>query len=101
MGEIESDFVCYIGLLRQASIGITYDPKHLKSGKQIVSGFDPLSTCEAGGLKVGDDVIAVNGVLLSDRKEILKLVLNWQKDQKVSIRFRRGSQEKTITCKTF
>ena len=101
IGEIESDFVCYIGLLRQASIGISYDPKHFKSGKQIVSGFDPRSTCEAGGLKVGDEVTAVDNVLVSDRKAILKLILNWQKDQNVSIRFRRGTQEKSIICKTF
>lgn len=101
MGEIESDYVCLIGVLRQASLGITYDPNQFRLGKQIVAGFDPSCNCRESGLMVGDEVIAVDDILLSDRKAILKALLNWEKKQKVSVRFRRGGKEKTIKCETF
>lgn len=75
------------GIYTPSKTGINFDEKILKDNpeKFVISRFDLNSKAEEAGLSVGDQVIGLHGLDMSDRRRIRKLDLQGKAGQKTKV----------------
>ena len=56
------------GAYNKSSLGIVWDDDATKGGRFVVSGFRSYSLAEKNGLQPGDEIIEVNGMLMTDKR---------------------------------
>jgi membrane-associated protease RseP (regulator of RpoE activity) len=73
------------GVYTPSKSGLNFDENMLKEipHKFIVTGFDLNSKAEKAGLKVGDQVIGMDGIDISDKEKCTKLIWELKLGQKV------------------
>lgn len=60
--------VISFGAYTKSTLGITWDSEAAKSKKMVVSGFRSFSFAEKAGVRVGDELLEVNGMLPADKR---------------------------------
>ncbi|GAA2889926.1 hypothetical protein GCM10010517_54120 [Streptosporangium fragile] len=92
------------GKARKSRIGVTIDQAYQGTGVRIaaeaVQGaepVDPKGPAAQAGLKPGDIILEVNGLVLQDGNELIALVRNKAPGEKIQVKYQRGGQERTVT----
>ncbi|MFF5206819.1 trypsin-like peptidase domain-containing protein [Streptosporangium sp. NPDC000396] len=92
------------GVAKKSRIGITIDSTYQGAGVRIETeakgGTQPIEAngpADKAGLKPGDVILEVNGIVLQDGAELIALIRNKAPGEKVTVKFQRGGQEKTAT----
>ncbi|MBG0833443.1 trypsin-like peptidase domain-containing protein [Planomonospora sp. ID67723] len=88
----------------KSRIGVMIDPAYQGVGVRIagspVEGNQPVTpggAADRAGLKPGDVILEVNGLVLQDGNELIALVRGKAPGDKLEVKYQRGGQEKTAT----
>ncbi|GAA3129540.1 trypsin-like peptidase domain-containing protein [Planomonospora alba] len=92
------------GAASKLRIGVLIDQAYQGSGVRIASeaqgGQEPVTPggpADQAGLKPGDVILEVNGLMLQDGDELIALVRGRAPGDKLEVKYQRGGQEKTTT----
>ncbi|MFC4058290.1 trypsin-like peptidase domain-containing protein [Planomonospora corallina] len=92
------------GSASKLRIGVLIDPAYQGSGVRIASeaqgGQQPVTPggpADEAGLKPGDIILEVNGLMLQDGDELIALVRGRAPGDRLEVKYQRGGQEKTTT----
>ncbi|MER7213683.1 trypsin-like peptidase domain-containing protein [Streptosporangium sp. NPDC000239] len=91
------------GTAKKSRIGVTIDQSYQGAGVRIdteVRGatkpVEPEGPADKAGLKPGDIITEVNGIVLQDGYELIALIRNKAPGERLTVKFQRGGQEKTV-----
>ncbi|GHE29123.1 hypothetical protein GCM10017673_34410 [Streptosporangium violaceochromogenes] len=92
------------GVAKKSRIGITIDQTYQGAGVRIETEprqgsqpVEPDGPADKAGLKPGDVILEVNGTVLQDGNELIALIRNKAPGEKLTVKFQRAGQEKTVT----
>jgi putative serine protease PepD len=92
------------GSAKKSRIGVTIDSTFEGSGvkiasesKQGIQPIEPNGPAAQAGLKPGDVILEIDGVVLQDGNELIALIRNKAPGEKLTVKYQRGGQEKTAT----
>ncbi|GAA3442132.1 trypsin-like peptidase domain-containing protein [Planomonospora venezuelensis] len=92
------------GTASKSRIGVMIDPAYQGTGVRIagsaIEGSQPVTpggAADKAGLKPGDVILEVNGLVLQDGNELIALVRGKAPGDKLEVKYQRGGQEKTAT----
>ncbi|MER6172582.1 trypsin-like peptidase domain-containing protein [Streptosporangium sp. NPDC001681] len=92
------------GKAKKSRIGVAIDPTYQGVGVRIATEarqgsqpIEPNGPAAQAGLKPGDVILEVDGVVLQDGNELIALVRNRAPGEKLSVKYQRGGQENTAT----
>ncbi|GIH91419.1 trypsin-like peptidase domain-containing protein [Planobispora siamensis] len=92
------------GKASKSRIGVMIDPRYEGTGVRIASeavdGSAPVTpggAADKAGIKPGDVILEVNGLVLQDGNELIALVRGKAPGDKLEVKYLRGGQEKTAT----
>jgi len=92
------------GKAKKSRIGVAIDPTYQGVGvriatesKQGAQPVEPNGPAAQAGLKPGDVILEVDGVVLQDGNELIALVRNRAPGEKLSVKYQRGGQENTAS----
>ncbi len=91
--EVLIGFVADLYVVPTASLGIEWEPGDMMLGKYIIRRFRPGSRCAEAGLKLGDKVLAVNGVDVLETNAMLQQTMQWSVDEKAILAVVRNGEE--------
>ncbi|MGJ6961233.1 S1C family serine protease [Streptosporangium sp. G11] len=91
------------GKAKKSRIGVAIDPTYQGVGVRIATEprqgaqqpVEPNGPAAQAGLKPGDVILEVEGVVLQDGNELIAMIRNRAPGEKLSIKYQRGGQEKT------
>jgi len=84
------------GVFAKAWLGVAFMDPGPRSTRRCVKGFNPASKAEAAGLRVGDEVLEIDGRWASDRRDMQKFLLENAPGQVVKLLVRRGDERLTF-----
>jgi predicted metalloprotease with PDZ domain len=93
-------FLCFASVRPKGTLGIRWEPEDVKQKKHIIRKFTSTSLAPACGLKIGDKVIAVNGIDVLDVRNYNAEVLRWEPGQEVLVSVVRDGTETKIPVRT-
>ncbi|WP_440100545.1 S1C family serine protease [Streptosporangium sp. H16] len=92
------------GKAKKSRIGVAIDPTYQGVGVRIATEprqgtqpVEPNGPAAQAGLKPGDVILEVEGVVLQDGNELIAMIRNRAPGEKLSIKYQRGGQENTAT----
>ncbi|WP_214412660.1 S1C family serine protease [Sphaerisporangium fuscum] len=92
------------GSAKKSRIGVSLDPDYQGEGVRIASttqqGLQPVvpgGPADKAGLKPGDVILELDGSPVSQQSELIVTIRSKAPGDKVVIKYRRGSQERTTT----
>ncbi|WP_329085762.1 MULTISPECIES: S1C family serine protease [unclassified Streptosporangium] len=92
------------GKAKKSRIGVAIDPTYQGVGVRIATEsrqgsqpVEPNGPAAQAGLKPGDVILEVEGVVLQDGNELIAMIRNRAPGEKLAIKYQRGGQEKTAT----
>ncbi|WP_433366811.1 S1C family serine protease [Streptosporangium sp. CA-115845] len=92
------------GKAKKSRIGVAIDPTYQGVGVRIATEaskgsqpIEPNGPAAQAGLKPGDVILEVDGIVLQDGNELIALVRNRAPGEKLSVKYQRGGQENTAT----
>lgn len=92
------------GKAKKSRIGVAIDPTYQGVGVRIATEprqgtqpVEPNGPAAQAGLKPGDVILEVEGVVLQDGNELIAMIRNRAPGEKLSIKYQRGGQESTAT----
>lgn len=85
--------------LPQGSLGVEWEPGEIKNNVYVVRRFKNGVAPQKGGLLLGDKVLAVNGVDVLKRQDVMKLARDWKSGDSVNLTVVRNGQEQTVSQK--
>jgi putative serine protease PepD len=92
------------GSAKKSRIGVTIDSTFQGAGvkiaaesKQGIQPIEPNGPAAQAGLKPGDVILEIDGIVLQDGNELIALIRNKAPGEKLTVKFQRGGQEKTAT----
>ncbi|GAA3028219.1 S1C family serine protease [Streptosporangium longisporum] len=92
------------GKARKSRIGVTIDPRYqgvgVRIATQVTEGTQPIEPngpAAQAGLKPGDVILEVEGVVLQDGNELIAMIRNRAPGEKLTVKYQRGGQEKSAT----
>ncbi|MFC7647852.1 S1C family serine protease [Streptosporangium lutulentum] len=92
------------GSAKKSRIGVTIDSTFEGSGVKIaaeprqgIQPIEPNGPAAQAGLKPGDVILEIDGVVLQDGNELIALVRNKAPGEKLTVKYQRGGQEKVAT----
>lgn len=91
--EVLIGFVADLYVVPTASLGIEWEPGDMMLGKYIIRRFRPGSRCAGAGLKLGDKVLAVNGIDVLETNAVLLQTMQWSVDEKATLAVVRHGEE--------
>lgn len=91
--EVLIGFVADLYVVPTASLGIEWEPGDMMLGKYIIRRFRPGSRCADAGLKLGDKVLAVNGIDVLETNAMLQQTMQWSVDEKATLAVVRNGEE--------
>ncbi|MEU8386266.1 trypsin-like peptidase domain-containing protein, partial [Streptosporangium sp. NPDC048865] len=90
------------GKAKKSRIGVAIDPTYQGVGVRIATEsrqgtqpVEPNGPAAQAGLKPGDVILEVEGVVLQDGNELIAMIRNRAPGEKLSIKYQRGGQENT------
>lgn len=97
--DIERDFIGFVAdlyVVPEASLGIEWEPGDMFLGKYIIRRFRSGSKAPDAGLRLGDKVLAINGVDVLDTSGLLQQTMKWSVDDKARLTVVRDGRETII-----
>jgi putative serine protease PepD len=92
------------GKARKSRIGVAIDPSYQGVGVRIATEvtrgtqpIEPNGPAAQAGLKPGDVILEVEGVVLQDGNELIAMIRNRAPGEKLTVKYQRGGQERTAT----
>ncbi|WP_436763918.1 S1C family serine protease [Streptosporangium sp. V21-05] len=92
------------GKAKKSRIGVAIDPTYQGVGVRIATEsrqgtqpVEPNGPAAQAGLKPGDVILEVEGVVLQDGNELIAMIRNRAPGEKLSVKYQRGGQESTAT----
>lgn len=92
------------GVAKKSRIGVTIDQTYQGAGVRIETEarqgsrpVEPNGPADHAGLKPGDVILEVNGIVLQDGNELIALIRNKAPGEKLTVKFQRGGRERTVT----
>ncbi|MGC5014717.1 S1C family serine protease [Streptosporangium sp. DT93] len=92
------------GKARKSRIGVAIDPSYQGVGVRIATEVtrgtqpvEPNGPAAQAGLKPGDVILEVEGVVLQDGNELIAMIRNRAPGEKLTVKYQRGGQEKTAS----
>jgi len=89
-------FVADLYVVPEASLGIEWEPGDMLLGKYIIRRFRSGSKAAEAGLRLGDKVLAINGVDVLDTSRLLQQTMKWSVGEKVRLTVVRDGRETII-----
>lgn len=87
------------GAYNKSSLGLVFDPEALKGSKFVVSGFRSYSLAEKSGLQIGDEVLELNGMLMTD-KRLQPIMVDAEPGSVVKLFIKRSGKSLTLDIPT-
>lgn len=93
-------FAWFAGVSPKGILGIEFEPEDMKQKKFIIRKFSDSSLAPIAGLKIGDKILAMNGLDVLDLKKINAEFLTWKVGQEVVVSVVRDGAEVKLPVKT-
>ena len=94
------DFAATLLLIPKARLGLQDEGSQWPRKELVVQGFDKGSLAPGAGLKVGDRIVALDGVDVLQEKRFVDRWISWGVDQNVVVTFVRDGVQMTLQAKT-
>jgi hypothetical protein len=97
--DIEQDFIGFVAdlyVVPEASLGIEWEPGDMFLGKYIIRRFRSGSKAAEAGLRLGDKVLAINGVDVLDTSRLLQQTMKSSVGETARLAVVREGQETII-----
>ncbi|MEU3166011.1 trypsin-like peptidase domain-containing protein [Streptosporangium sp. NPDC006930] len=92
------------GKAKKSRIGVAIDPTYQGVGVRIATEsrqgtqpVEPNGPAAQAGLKPGDVILEIDGVVLQDGNELIAMIRNRAPGEKLAVKYQRGGEEKTAT----
>jgi len=93
-------FVASLLLIPRARLGLEGESKRWQRNDLVIRGFAKESLASGAGLKVGDRIVALNGVDVLQEKRCAQAWLSWAVGESVVVTFVRDGKEMSLQAKT-
>jgi hypothetical protein len=94
------DFGAALLLIPKARLGLEDEGGQWPRTELVVRGFDQESLASGAGLKVGDRIVALNGVDVLQEKRFADAWLSWSIGESVVVTFVRGGIQMSLQAQT-
>jgi hypothetical protein len=95
-----SAFSAALLLVPKARLGLQDEGGQWPRAKLVVQGFDKESLAPGAGLKVGDRIVALNGIDVLQEKRFAEAWLSWSVGESVVVTFVRDEIEMSLQART-
>ncbi len=89
----------YAGAYTKAVVGVLWNDDARKEKRYVVQSFQPYSSAPAAGLKVGDEVLTINGMSVLDTR-LQKLAFESPAGTKFTYHIKRADQQIDVQVQT-
>ena len=80
-----------VGVFAKATLGLEYVDFHVTWGRPVVKGFRPHSQASAAGVKVGDEIVEIDGIrAIGDEPRFYRWLLNMEPEHVARVVLKRG-----------